>query len=99
MKMDGDLYLRIPEWGRHTVKYEADSLVGRTAWSGPYLLMPERKKGENIVVEFPLARGNREWLHPIMGITYKTEWLGDTIVSISPPGNCFPLYERKYLLS
>jgi hypothetical protein len=37
-------------------------------------------------------------LHSIMGITYRSEWLGDTVVSISPRGNCFPLYERTYLL-
>jgi hypothetical protein len=99
MKTDADLYLRIPEWGRDAIRFEPGSLATRTAWSGPFRQIRELKKGETVVAEFPLARSQREWFHSIMGITYKTDWLGDTIVSISPPGNCFPLYERKYLLT
>jgi hypothetical protein len=98
MKTDGDLYLRIPEWARHAVRYQPEEAARSAAWHGPYQLIPELKKGQTIVAEFPVARGSHGWLHSIMGISYKTEWLGDTIVSLSPAGNCFPLYERRHLL-
>ena len=98
IKADGDLYLRIPDWARHTVRYQPEATRDYASWVGPYQKIPGCKRGQKIVADFPLRRQRTEWLERLLGITYQTEWLGDTVVSISPPGNCFPLYERNYLL-
>jgi DUF1680 family protein len=98
MKTDGDLHLRIPPWARQMLKYQPAELAAAAAWKGPYQLIAGLKKGQTLTAEFRLPRETREWYQNTMGITYRTEWLGDTVVSISPPGNCFPLYERKSLL-
>ncbi len=98
MKTDADLYLRIPEWARHAVSYTSAGAAANAAWHGPFHRIPGLRKGQTLVAEFPLRRATREWLQTTMKINYRTEWLGDTVVSISPRGNCFPLYERSYLL-
>jgi hypothetical protein len=98
MKRDGDLNIRVPEWARPTVSYQPPEIAASASWKGPFQRLPALKKGQTIEMTFPLLRSSREWKHAIMGITYRSEWLGDTVVSISPRGNCFPLYERTYLL-
>ncbi len=98
MKTDADLYLRLPGWARQTIKYQPAELAVAPAWKGPYHLISGLKRGQTLTAEFRLPRDTRDWFQNTTGITYRTEWLGDTIVAISPPGNCFPLYERRALV-
>jgi hypothetical protein len=98
MKRDSDLYIRVPDWARATLSYQPAEIAASAAWKGPFQRLPALKKGQTVEMNFRLLCSSREWLHSIMGITYRSEWLGDTVVSISPRGNCFPLYERTYLL-
>ncbi|MBI1788269.1 MAG: hypothetical protein HYR60_12055 [Acidobacteria bacterium] len=97
MKTAGDLWVRIPEWARHTAAYDPPRLAATASWRGPYQRFAQLQRGQTVTLTFPLARARQEWHQPAMKITYRTEWLGDTIVSISPRGNCFSLYERQYL--
>jgi len=96
MKTASDLYLRIPEWTRHAITYSPAQ--PDASWHGPFQRIPALAAGQTVTVEFPLRRASREWLQTTMNINYKTDWLGDTVVAIAPRGNCFPLYERSYLL-
>jgi len=98
MKTGGDLYVRIPDWARHALAYDPAEIVAGASWRGPFHRSRDLKTGQTVTLTFPLPRGQQEWYQPTMQITYRTQWLGDTVVSISPPGNCFPLYERKHLL-
>jgi hypothetical protein len=98
MKTGGDLYVRIPEWARHALAYDPAEIAAGASWRGPFHRFRDLKTGQTVTLTFPLPRGQQEWYQPAMKITYRTQWLGDTVVSISPPGNCFPLYERKHLL-
>jgi hypothetical protein len=98
MKRDGDLYIRVPDWARPTISYQPSEIAASAAWKGPFQRLSSLKKGQTVEMNFRLLRSSREWLHSIMGITYRSDWLGDTVISISPRGNCFPLYERTYLL-
>ena len=98
LKRDADLYVRVPEWARAAISHQPVELAAAVAWKGPFQRFPGLKRGQTVDMSFPLLRSTREWPHKLLGITYKTEWLGDTVVSISPRGNCFPLYERTFLL-
>jgi hypothetical protein len=98
MKRDGDLYVRVPEWARASVACEPAELGATASWAGPFRRIPGVRKGQTVALRFPLLRSSREWRHAILGITYRAAWLGDTVVEVTPRGNCFPLYERSYLL-
>lgn len=98
LKRDADLYLRVPEWARAAISHRPVELAASASWKGPFQRFPGLKRGQTVDMSFPLLRSTREWPHKLVGITYRTEWLGDTVVSISPRGNCFPLYERTFLL-
>jgi len=98
LKRDADLYLRVPEWARAAVSYRPAELAASVSWQGPFARIPGLRRGQSVEASFPLLRQSREWRHTLLGITYRTEWLGDTVVAISPRGNCFPLYERDHLL-
>jgi hypothetical protein len=99
MKTGGDLYVRIPDWARHAVAFEPVTTATAASWQhGSFCRIADLQPSATVTLRFPLRQIQDEWLQPTMGISYRTEWLGDTVVAVHPPGNCFPLYERKYLL-
>jgi hypothetical protein len=93
MKKAGDLWIRIPDWAEP--RQVRVSLRGR-------LIVPERKDGfclarqlrpaDVVEAEFPLRRERRR--ESFIGHTVNAEWVGDTVVSISPGGSMIPLFER-----
>jgi hypothetical protein len=98
MKAPGDLWIRLPDWTeQRTVKV---SLGGRT-------MSPEFRDGfvgvrhlrptDAVQLEFPLRRQRRR--ESFMGHTVDAEWLGDSVVSISPEGSLIPLFERARLIT
>jgi len=97
MKTAADLYLRIPTWARHVIDYSPGKIRDGASWTGPFHRIPNLQAGDSVTLRFPLARSRREWYQPAMKISYRTEWVGDTVFSIEPRGNCFPLYERSWL--
>jgi len=89
-----DLAIRVPPW--------VDKKDIRTRIAGKSVavkLSPERyvelhdvKKGQWVRLEYPLRQVTRT--EKVNGAEYKVRWRGDTVVSIVPPGETYPTYQR-----
>jgi len=54
------------------------------------------KPGQKAALHYPLAESERD--STIAGNTYRTHWVGNTVVSIEPVGIRHPIYQRRQLL-
>ena len=91
------LYVRIPEWvGADEVR------VSSGEESLPFNFMPNRyirlqglKQGDHVRIEFPLRQ--EETVEKVSGQLYNVRWRGDTVVSVLPAGQVYPLFERAWM--
>lgn len=99
MYVNSDVHILVPDW---VIKSEVSVKVNGTAitpgWDGPYLVLKDRKKGDRIVVNFPMRITTRTDTIPGKGV-YKTTWKGNTVIGIDPAGKIAPLFQRKSMLA
>jgi len=91
------LCVRIPEW----VKEEEI----RVSFGGkifPFRFMPNRyielkalKKGDLVRIEYPLKQENT--VEKVSGQSYDVRWRGDTVVSVKPLGQIYPIFRREWV--
>jgi hypothetical protein len=96
-RRDCVLKIRIPDWvnpAQINVLCE-DKPIHYTVHD-IWLQLPFFSANKTLFIEYPLRNLIRT-TH-INGRNYKVHWVGDTVVSIDPPGRYIPLYERKHLL-
>ena len=67
-------------------------------WSGSYVSFRARK-GDELTITYPLLRFTHEvrglWSGGARDLTMTFEWLGNMVVSASPPGGHTPLFTGK----
>lgn len=91
VKSKKTLLVRIPQYvhrDKLTVKVDKENLTKR--FVGPYLMIARQKLGSTIVIEFDQEIRIEE--ETSSGVTYRVEWLGDTVWNITPAGKQVPLY-------
>lgn len=89
--------LRVPEWvpsGSSQVSCTVNGHSRPTKWEGRYVVLGSAAPGERFTVKFPI--GERKVQERIGGVNYTLEIRGNTVISIDPPGQNGPLYERSY---
>jgi hypothetical protein len=93
MKTPGDLWIRVPDWAeKRNVKVSLRGRAIASEFRDGFALVPHLRPADAVQLEFPCRR-ERRW-ESFMGHTVEAEWLGDTVVSISPGGTLMPLFER-----
>lgn len=93
------VFVRVPEWAQRSDVRVLVNGTGRTVrWVGDYVKVSRLKHGDSVALTYPMrSRKTREII--IGGVKYVTEWKGDTVIRISPPGEEYPLYQREGMLS
>ena len=99
------LHIRIPDWvSKDKVAVHLNGRPHKFEWQGEYVTIEGLTAGQKVVVTYPLRKvKNKITLIPEDSSADKTEsytlnWKGDTVVSISPKGKYYPLYQRdKYI--
>ena len=89
--------VRMPEWvvrGNQEVKAQANGKTRSFHWEGRYVNLGSAKSGETLTVTFPMPM--RKTKATIGAVDYTLELKGNTVVSIDPPGQNGPLYQRSY---
>jgi hypothetical protein len=90
--IDTDVLIRKPSWlNVNDISITVDGQLSTFSLQGDYLSVPDVHSGELIEMEFPLLQ--RTTTETILGVQYEAEWLGDTIVAMSPDGTRQPLYQ------
>jgi hypothetical protein len=91
--------VRMPEWvpaNSPDVRARTQAARRNFGWHGRYLNLGGARPGEVITVTFPIPQ--RQTTETIGNVSYKLRLKGNTVVSIDPPGQNGPLYEREYYL-
>lgn len=86
----GKFALRIPPWVKIAeLKVNGKPFEGK--WiSGQYILLEANQAGQIWLVSYPLIQKTKNF--ELGSQLYKTQWRGNTVVSISPQGKTRPLY-------
>jgi hypothetical protein len=87
--------VRVPEWvPAHSPNVIATAGRRRilVRWEGRYLHLGSAATGELIAITFPIAESKAS--ETIGNVAYSLEFKGNTAVSIDPPGENGPLYQR-----
>jgi hypothetical protein len=86
--------IRVPG---HADLREVRTLVGgadaRVMWNGRYVRFEGLQAGQVAAIEYPLREDSREYA--IAGQTYRGTWRGHTMIEIDPPGERYPIYQRR----
>ena len=90
-----EVRLRLPSW---VDEADAALTLDRLPVAGRldterFLSVPEVPAGATLSINFPVAQRREE--DTILGITYASEWHGDTVMRLSPEGVRRPLYRRE----
>lgn len=89
--------VRMPEWIEDHNQQASCTVNGHrkaVVWEGRYIALGHVSPGDTVTVRFPISeRTTRE---VIGGVTYTLTLRGNTVITIDPPGNNGPLYERAY---
>jgi hypothetical protein len=92
------LHLRIPEWvDEHEIHVTAgvDESVKFLFMPNRYIELRGLKPGDHLRVEYPLQR--TETVEKVSGQNYNVRWRGDTVVSVLPAGQIYPIFERTWM--
>ena len=88
--------VRIPEWVN-----EGEIRVSSGEKKIPFTFMPNRyielkglKKGDLVRIEYPLKQENT--VEKVSGQLYDVRWRGDTVVSVMPLGQIYPIFRRAW---
>lgn len=90
------LCVRIPEWVN-----EGEIRVSCQEKMFPFTFMPNRyielkalKKGDLVRIEYPLKE--EQTVEKVSGQSYDVRWRGDTVVSVKPLGQIYPIFRREW---
>ncbi|MSP13428.1 MAG: hypothetical protein EXR62_10800 [Chloroflexi bacterium] len=91
MHKNRHLWVRLPSWLKtEKIRLRVDRETAPLQLQAPYLFLPALKAGTAIEITFPLAR--QSMTEQVIDRSFQVEWLGDTVVSISPRGIIAPRY-------
>jgi hypothetical protein len=98
VKQPLQLSIRIPEWVTPDQAHcEIDGQDRKLSWDGRYAVVGNVDKGDIVKLTFPISeRTDEVWIEKR---PYKIVRKGNEVVSIDPPGEQFPLYQRDYYRS
>jgi flagellar biosynthesis chaperone FliJ len=103
VKNTTDLFIRLPEWvDKSKVAVTIDGAVQPVSWRGDYVQLSRLIRGQEVTVTYPLRHLTEtfylipEKSSPMESNRYTITWKGDTVISISPKGRYYPLYQREY---
>lgn len=100
-----ELLVRIPEWTpfggveiTREIGQSAEKMSGRDVpWVKEcFILLKDTKPDETIT--FTFMQMERTTTETAAGLSYKTKWIGDEVVGISPRGTYYPLYSNRQVL-
>lgn len=93
--------VRTPDWVERTeVQVFKNNEAAKFIWSKSYVKVVGLRPSNRLTVTFPLKRKvEKEFIKDGKNMEYTVEWKGDTVISISPPGDLFPLYQRAHFRS
>ncbi len=92
-----ELDLRLPDWvEKDQVRLGINGHSVDCRWRGTRLLVGPVDAAVEVRVTYPLR--TISVTEKTGTLEFKTRWVGDTVVSISPPGKKVPLYQRKDLI-
>lgn len=91
------LSIRIPSWvsAREIIANVNGIWVPFSISSKNYIGIEGMKKGQTLRIEYPLRKA--EAIEKISGQEYKAIWRGDSVVSITPVGKLYPIFERQWM--
>jgi len=93
----GQVSVRMPEWVKgtgQTVECTVNDKDRSFKWVGRYINLGPVKAGDRITVVFPIY----EWTtrRKVGSGDYTYTVRGNTVISVEPPGENCPIYEREY---
>jgi len=96
MKMTCEkVLIHAPEWiptGSDQITAEVDGKPAAFRWDSRYIDLGKIKKGKRVQIKFPISE--RMQKERIGGVDYTLLIKGNTVISIDPPGQYSPLYNR-----
>jgi hypothetical protein len=60
-----------------------------------YLRMQHLEPGDSVLIEYPLRMVQTREI--VSGDTYKVGWRGDTVISVDPTGEIYPIFQREWM--
>ena len=92
-KKGAELLLRPPSWTprQQVVVYRGTAKV-EAKWKGDYVKLENVKPDEELSIAYPLV-GFRQSIS-VAGGKYNYQWLGNTVLSVDPPGEGLPLFSK-----
>jgi len=95
VKQPIDLSIRIPEWVTpEEVKVEAGGAARKVSFDGRYAKVGKVSNGQTVVMTFPISERTEK--RTIEGFDYTFIVRGNDVVSVDPPGENCPLYQRAH---
>ena len=92
MRGESPLQVRVPDWAdRRQVEVRVGKRRVEPSWKDGFVTLRGLKETATVQVEFPLRRERRK--ESFMGHDVEVEWLGDTVVGVSPGGTVLPLFK------
>lgn len=94
MKRAGTVRVRIPDWAPDAqVTIDVDGRTVPTGWEARpsrYVRVSDVPAGATVQVNYPLRE--QTVTERLGGELYTTQWKGDTVIGIDPPGRFIPLF-------
>ena len=98
MKEDLELEVRIPEWVKQEdVRCMVNSKNIKIAMDGRYVKAGKVEKDNTVTIEFPIHERTETII--VENQKYRVIIRGNDVVSIDPPGENGPLYQRGHYRS
>ncbi|MFA5865824.1 MAG: hypothetical protein WC975_14215 [Phycisphaerae bacterium] len=92
------LTIRLPDWvEKDQVHLEVNGKHRPIVWQRFSLVVGAVGPNEKVVVAYPLRK--IKTIEKAGSIQYTMDWIGNTVMDVSPPGRFAPLYQRKDLRS
>ena len=94
VKEPGNFFLRPPSWTRRAqVKAYRETNQIEPHWKGDYIAFASANEGEELTITFPVLSFRQTV--DIRDRTYAYSWIGNTVMSVSPPAPDFPLFATQ----
>jgi hypothetical protein len=97
MKRKGSVRIRVPDWVPDAaVRLEADGKAIPTAWEprpSRYVRVDDVPANCTVSLRYPLRE--RTLTERLGGELFTTQWKGDTVVAIDPPGRFIPIFGER----
>ncbi|MFY0610838.1 MAG: glycoside hydrolase family 127 protein [Hyphomicrobiaceae bacterium] len=92
---EGAVRVRVPSWlDERTVEMTIDGSAASPSFIKPsFAELANVSGGSTIVCRFPVRKFNTQ--EEVLGVQYTADWVGDTVVGISPAGSRVSLYRRN----